>query len=726
MSIEGKFTAMTDGGAQFACEGADGPAQRALLQRLGWAPIVLFSVSLALRLGYLAALRGDPILVRVQGLDTRVYLARAAEIAEGDWFGAGPLFHSGFLYPYALAAVGGSTLAMTLLQALAGAVCSLLLYLLGARLVSRPCGLVAGGLHATSGVFVFASGTVLFDPWVSFFVLVGLLCVLEASRRAQRFRWWFSAGVALSVAATAKPFILLFFPLVLLGWLAPSVRASRRDQSGAALALIAGAAVVFGPVSLRNLLATGDVSPFPATGGFAFYLGNNPSADGTLVVPTHLGVWNSIQAYASSTLAYPSRRLGRPVGSSEASLFWFREGLRFWEEAPGSVARLTLRKVALLFNAHEVGDNYVYGSFRARVGLLRWLPDHTAILALGVLGLLAGARRWDRLGPPLLMAGTFVAILPLFWMSSRFRYPLVALLCLFAGLAVVEWLRWVLERRWIAAAAGSSAAVVLALATHAPLGVLDRQPTGAVQLAEAHLAVGDWSSALREARGGLEHRPTARLRVLEARALARLGRDDEALAALRRATSLAPRSDDAQVLMEEIASSREDPEEALLVRAVSQDASSLASQIALVKYYLDSGRFIRAVEEAQRAVDLDPLAGEPVFLLAAAYGLRGMPARSIELYEVLERRAPGNPSVLANLAFAYLDEGRYREAEGAFEEVLRVDANNRLADYGMGLLHKFAGRFDRSRFHFERFLEKEPPESHWARRARANLEELDR
>lgn len=80
--------------------------------------LALLAVSLAVRMAYAALLLADPVLSSVRGLDSQVYLARAAGILSGDWLGTGPLFYSGMVYPYLLALLGASFPAIVVVQML--------------------------------------------------------------------------------------------------------------------------------------------------------------------------------------------------------------------------------------------------------------------------------------------------------------------------------------------------------------------------------------------------------------------------------------------------------------------------------------------------------------------------------------------------------------------------------------------------------------------------------
>jgi len=687
-------------------------------RRTGW---IVFGCALAVRVAYLAWLRSDEALFAIRGVDTRAYLVRAAEIAGGAWTGGGT-FHSAFLYPYFLALAGGRIAVATLVQMVLDAGSAVLVWRLARRAAGEPAALAAGLLYAFGAVPVFASATLLFDPMGVLFVLGGLDAFHSALDRPSLARWS-GAAFLLALAATARPFLLVFPVLVLAVLLRKAV--PRAQLATAAIGLAVGVGIVLVPIGLANLRASGEFRVAPPSGGLAFYLGNNPLADGTLVFPSHLGVQPGSTAFTESALAYPSRRLGRPVTASEASGFWFREGLAFWRAQPLRALALTGRKALMLVNAAEVGDNYDFALARERVPLLRWLPGALAVLALAPWGILLALRRRVA-GWVLAMAALHAAILPLFFITGRLRYALLALLCVFAGLAVVDLSSRVRERRWrslalAAAVVGAGGAV--ALLPHAPLRA-GPAPQARGQLAAALLGSGRGSEALTVVEEALAETPTARLQTLRGDILRQLGRPADALDAYRRAIDLDRRADAAHRGLEQIASVQPSAPEQELLRE-GREGTGPGPSLALARLYLGQERCEAAVTWARKAVESGG-GDEALFLLAVAEGQRGRPGDSVPLYAKLLARTAPNPMLLTNLGFALFDDGRVEEARQRFEEALALDGRFAQAHWGLGLVHKFAGRFELARLHYREFIALEPPDSRWIAVAEKNLREMDR
>lgn len=688
-----------------------------------WLIISLFALSLTLRITYLFLLQSDPLMSKVSSLDSSAYLERAAAIAAGDWLGTGSFFFSGFVYPFMLAITGVSAPAMIAVQMAMDSLNTVFIYLLARDIAGSVAGAVSGILHAVSAVFIFAAGTVLFDPWVTFFVLAATLLVRVATQK-RSIGIWIGAGVALGLASTAKPFVMVYPALLVACWLIPLFRPSGKELLTTVAAILLGVIAVLAPISYRNVMVLGHPSPFPPSGGFAFYLGNNIAADGTLTIPSRIGVDLFSDNFASSTLSYPAKRLGKTPSAAEASRFWTIEGLRFWQKTPLRALHLTGRKISLLLNHAEISDNYDFDLFRKHFRILRWLPDASIIIPLGLLGIIVSVFRWRNSGFLLLMVGMYGLFLSLFAISGRYRYPFIALLAVLAGIAMSELYESVIRKnvwRLSTLLIGLTALTVLCLM---PVTTRGSNEGLQRQLALAYLSAGDAHSALLTVKSALEQEESASLYLLMAKILINEGNVRDALVSLGRSVDLNPRFSEAHAIIEQLSSVLHDPRESALLRAVEHDPNSVGSLMQLGEYYLEQKRYLAAMRSFDRALQIAPHSEEAMFSMAHAQSRIGSVRESIPRYEHLVALKPRDTDYLTNLAYAYFDDDQLDKAEYYFKRVLALDDENSLARYGLGLVYRFSGEHEKSRQQFRLFLNAVPPQSYWAIRARKNLEEL--
>ena len=154
---------------------------------------------------------------------------------------------------------------------------------------------------------------------------------------------------------------------------------------------------------------------------------------------------------------------------------------------PGHFLWHTGKKIVLLFNHHEIADNYSFDFVAERVPMLRWpLPTWGVLLPFAAFGVFF-ARRQRGAWLLLAFAAGYAASLVVFFNLSRLRLPLAPILILFAAVGLVELFRLARARRWktLAAALGF---VALALPlVHADVAV-DRVSIRYYNLAQQHMA----------------------------------------------------------------------------------------------------------------------------------------------------------------------------------------------------------------------------------------------
>jgi tetratricopeptide (TPR) repeat protein len=681
---------------------------------------IVLAVALGVRLAYLALLASDPVLSALRGVDSNSYLAHADEIAAGGWAKVA-VFHSGVLYPWFLAAVGRAPLVAVSIQLALDAASALLTWRLAARF-GRAAALAAGLLYATAAVPVFTAGTLLFES-IGVFLMLGALVVFGAALERPAPARWALATFVLALAASARPY-LLATPALLLGGLAARRAVTWPSVARLAAASAAGAALVLVPIALQNRAATGELRAFPASSGFALYLGNNPRADGTLRIPPELGIAGG-DTFTRAAIDHPSRRSGRALTPSEASAWWRREALAFWRDEPTRAFALTLRKAALLLHAAELPDNYDLTLFRERNLLLRVLPDWLPVLLLAPWGVVVALRR-RRGGLVVAMLGLHAAVMPLLLVSGRVRFGLAALLCVFAGAALGDLLdaaRAADRRRLLAAAPVLAAAAALALW---PLGSGARgpDPVALGQVAAILISNDRPAEALATLeRANIASAPSSFLHITRARALAQLGRTTEAVAEARRAISIDRREDEAHLVLEAISAVSPGPAERDLLAVAARDPGP-ASALALARGYVEAQRYDAAVSWAKVAAGAGG-GDEARFVLAVALDGRGRSGESAAiLQELLARNAPTAP-LLAQLGYALLDDQRIDAAAERFEEALRLDPGHAPALWGLAIVESQRGQLEPAKASLRAFLARVPPGSDWAQRAEERLRQLE-
>ena len=424
--------------------------------RLVLATIV--AAALALRLAHVASVAAFEAAHVEPGLDRWLQMEIARAVAGGDWLG-GPLapYESAPAYALGLGVLyrlgGGRWLVPIVLQAVLGALTPLALYATARRLGSARAGLFAAALAAAYGPAIFYEGLTLKFALMPCTVSA-LLC---ASATAATGRRW-QAAAAAAGAATALLVALRLNAIVMLPVLVAWIARARPAVAARALLLVGfGLVAIAAPLALRRALASAH-GEAASLWGIHFYVGSRLDGDGGYtVVP---GVADDVFGHVDDARALAEASRGRRLTPAEVSRYWLGRGLEEIRRDPAAYLTLEGRKLRRLLAPGEedvFGDDYAV--YAARSVALRAALTFGAVAPLALLGLVLVAMRRAPLGWCVAVAATYAASLLVFFVTSRYRLPVVPPLLLCAGVA----LAWLADLRarplaFAAAAGGLSVA----------------------------------------------------------------------------------------------------------------------------------------------------------------------------------------------------------------------------------------------------------------------------
>ncbi len=336
--------------------------------------------------------------------------------------------HWSFLYPLYLAGVytltGYAPLAARLVQALvSGALCIVLIYRLGKRLVDKQVGLVAAGLGAVYAYFVFYDAALMTE---SFFTL-GILAMFELSFElvgigrtkdevapTRRLSLWLLLGVVLGLTTLLRQTLLLFLPI----WLVWIYWAGRKKIAwyGPLISLGVLAACIL-PWTVRNYTLYNAFLPLNSNAGYAFYSANHPD--------------HGIQFDQDYAAPLPDDLIGKGLNEAQWNTALTQRGLQFIFDDPWRYMLLSLDRVPIFFNAWFSSESGLSSNLVRVLSFGLYLP----FFVYGLVLSLHDARRFMLI---YLFILVFSAMHILIWASVRYRLPMDALMMPLAAMAVVD------------------------------------------------------------------------------------------------------------------------------------------------------------------------------------------------------------------------------------------------------------------------------------------------
>jgi tetratricopeptide (TPR) repeat protein len=663
----------------------------------GWA-IGIFAVALALRLAHLWQLRASPFLEVVLG-DSATYDAWARTLAAGNWLGD-EVFFQAPLYPYFLgvlyATLGDAQLLVRGVQCVLSALACALVAQAGALLFSRGAGIAAGLLLATYAPSIFLDA--LLQKSVLDLVFVALVLWLAARLLRDPGRGLALAlGLSVGGLALARENALILAGVLGL-WLLrfPGVATGRRLALAAVFT--AGIGAVLAPIALRNWWVGGELHLTTSQFGANLYIGNHPGAPGGYepLVPGH-----GVEHERQDIQALAEHAMGRPLTAGEVSDYWTGRVVEYVRSEPGDFARLMGRKLALLVSTIELvdtEDQYATADYSWPLRVAGIWGHFGVLLPLATIGVFVTWPRRRALWWLHAAIAAYASTLLIFYVVTRYRYPVVPFLALFAGAGIAgaaAWARARPRREVLAALAVASVLAILSnglsampkdrmrAVTHANLGGWFREHGQLERAAHhyerayaldpalddlTHQLAGTWLAQGRAGSAiGLYERALAtrrddpRLHRGLARALRASGREEAARRHLQRAVTLAPAAREARAELADLE---------LAAAARKREAGDGAGA-------LDHYRAAAVAQPAKAAA-----LWSAAWLLATQPGTAfGDPAEAALLAErALARDATLDPATLEVLAASHAAAGRFAEAEARAQEALaRIEAEGRPA-----------------------------------------------
>ncbi len=415
--------------------------------------IIVFMAAMAVRLVFIGQWHTTPY-GDLPLLDAQAYDKWAQNILNGAWL-HGKAFYQSPLYPYVLAVLygvfGHSFFLASLFNTLLDSATCALLSCFAFRSFGPGAGILTGFLAVFYGPFIFHAAPVTKESLALFLLTLFLISSFQTLEK-QKLKAFFISGLWLGIASLARSnFLLLGIPFLILA----GARESKKALKGCLLFLSATALTIL-PATLHNAWVSHDFVPVNSNGGFNFYVGNSPGSNGANIYPPGISSDPSKGEERDTALAAQAAE-GRKLLPSEVSRYWFKKGTDYLIHNPDQALILFINKVWLFWDNGEHPDNYDI-NFIARNfdTLLSWPLISFSVLS--VLAAFTAVVRWkkkeQRTRWLVYFALTYMLSVILFYVTDRYRLPVVVFLLPLAGASFSSFAGIVHEKRWARMSAG--------------------------------------------------------------------------------------------------------------------------------------------------------------------------------------------------------------------------------------------------------------------------------
>lgn len=686
------------------------------------------ATAFAVKLVVLVQLGSHPLLQPHGQLDTAYYMELGRRIASDGALAPVGAFVVSPLYVYFLAAalsIGLPVFGVQLIQIALGAAAVALSFAAARHWFGDRGALIGTALAVLTGLFTFNEILILQSALDPFLVSAALYALTRVAAGGGMVAHG-GAGICLGLLSLNRPNALVFAVAAAAGvaasqWLGrpaqPNVGTDRSLPSGLgrAAVLAASLVVVLALNAARNYVVSGDVVVIASHGGLNLYIGNHERADGTYTPVA--GITPSIAGQAIDAKRVAESSVGRTLSPGEVSSYFAGRAADWATQHPADALRLTIRKVAILFNAVDVPLNYSQAFYAREPGsLLRLLAiGPWLLLPLGLVGLFWSGLRVTHRGYWIwaMFVPVYGATVVLFFVADRYRMPLFVPLAAAAGAALGRLVDLARTGRFSALAWPAAALAALALLVFSDLGldngVGGEQTRRAVLLVEQG-AIDEARRYVAQVTTGHSHPGVLQFRV--GQAMADAGRYAEAIPLFEGAAAADGRQPAIELALGEALLNRGAHREAiahletafnqgfrvdvagpLLVRALALDgrgeeaarclpripdsaasgpsAGDIALDLGTVA--LEHGGALEAIRWMRIAVSRSPNRSEAHEKLGLAFLLGGDAAGSVPHLERSRDLDPGSASAHLNLAAAYASVGRFAEARRLANDARRLD-----------------------------------------------------
>jgi tetratricopeptide (TPR) repeat protein len=666
----------------------------------------VFLLAFILRLIYLLQVKSNPHFFSPT-MDPLYHDIWAQNIAGGNWIGSKVFFRAPF-YAYFLAIVykifGHNYIIPRVIQHLIGSFSCILVYFLAKKLFNRKVATVASLLAATYGMFIYFEDELVLDSFLVFFDLLLILFLLK-TKDSPKLSRWFACGIILGFSAITRPNILFFIPFVWLWiFLVFTKQRKLKEILTFCIMFLIGSALVIFPVALRNYLVAKDFVLIASQGGINFLIGNNRNADGMSAV-----LYKEDWQYRDFE-HMAEKETGRSLKPSEVSNFYYKKGIKFFLDEPEKAFKLWVKKLYIFWNKFEVSNNQDTYFFRKYSSLIRiLLIGFWFIGPLGLVGMilswLGGKERANlrkSILLPILFVFSYMLTVVMFFVTSRFRLPVIPFLIIFSAFTLV-WLGEKLINR-------KSKKMALFLLLLFPFSILTNSNF-------YHLSVGDFSQAY----------------FSLGNADLKAGKLDQALEKYDEALSRNPllsrvHMNKGIIFLRRKEYALAEKEFGLELKKNPQEDRAYNN---LSVVYLMLKLYDKAIQSAQKALELKVYYPEAYMNLALAYIGKGDYQKTKEVIESGLKNV--HPFLEANylLGEVYQAEGKLDSANQAYQKILSVDPFSDVAYnletlsskkdlemqytdikakayFNMGTLDVQQGEIDRAESHLKRALSLKP------------------